>query len=90
MLSFGAANRDPLVYGNPDEYRADRNPRMHIAFGYGAHMCLGAPLARLEAQAILRELVRTVSEISLRGDATWSTNSSLRGPTHLPGALTPT
>jgi cytochrome P450 len=89
MLSFGAANRDPLVYEDPDEYRADRNPRMHVAFGYGAHMCLGAPLARLEAQAVLRELVENVSRISLDGDTTWSTNSSLRGPTHLPVRLTP-
>ena len=89
MLSFGAANRDPLVYDSPDEYRADRNPRMHVAFGYGAHMCLGAPLARLEAQAILRELVENASQICLEGDTTWSTNSSLRGPTHLPVRLTP-
>lgn len=89
MLSFGAANRDPSVYEDPDEYRADRNPRMHVAFGYGAHMCLGAPLARLEAQAVLRELVENVSGILLDGDTTWSTNSSLRGPTHLAVRLTP-
>ncbi|MCV6966246.1 cytochrome P450 [Mycobacterium intermedium] len=89
MLSFGAANRDPLVYDSPDDYRADRNPRMHVAFGYGAHMCLGAPLARLEAQAVLRELVENVSRISIEGTTTWSTNSSLRGPTHLPARLIP-
>lgn len=89
MLSFGAANRDPLVYDNPDDYRADRNPRMHVAFGYGAHMCLGAPLARLEAQAVLRELVENVSRISIEGTTTWSTNSSLRGPTHLTARLIP-
>ena len=85
LLSFGAANRDPLVFDNPDEYRADRNPRMHVGFGYGAHMCVGAPLARMEAQAVLRELVdRGVTRITAVGPTTWSTNSSLRGPTHLP------
>lgn len=83
LLSFGAANRDPLVFDDPDQYRADRNPRMHVAFGYGAHMCLGAPLARMEAVAVLRELVAKVSSIEALGDTVWSTNSTLRGPTHL-------
>jgi len=89
LLSFGAANRDPHVFEAPDEYRADRNPRQHIAFGYGPHMCLGAPLARMEAQAVLRELVRRVARISPAGPVTWSTNSSLRGPTSLPMRLLP-
>jgi cytochrome P450 len=88
LLSFGAANRDPLAFDDPDEYRADRNPRMHVGFGYGAHMCLGAPLARMEAQAVLRELVLCVSRISAVAETTWSTHSSLRGPTHLPIRLT--
>jgi cytochrome P450 len=85
LLSFGAANRDPLAFDHPDEYRADRNPRMHVGFGYGAHMCLGAPLARMEAQAVLRELVSQVSRISADDETLWSTNSSLRGPTHIVG-----
>lgn len=84
LLSFGAANRDPLAFDDPDEYRADRNPRTHVAFGYGAHMCLGAPLARMEAEAVLRELVSKVSRITATGPTTWSTYSSLRGPVHLP------
>ena len=89
LLSFGAANRDPLAFDNPDEYRADRNPRAHVGFGYGAHMCLGGPLARMEAQAVLRELVRQVARISAVSETTWSTHSSLRGPTRLPIRLTP-
>lgn len=87
LMSFGAANRDPLAFDEPDTFRADRNPRMHVGFGYGAHMCLGAPLARMEAHAVLRELVSRVSRISATGPTTWSTNSSLRGPTHLPVVL---
>ncbi|MEZ0351106.1 cytochrome P450 [Mycobacterium sp. pR1184] len=89
LLSFGAANRDPSVFENPDDYRADRNPRTHVAFGYGPHMCLGAPLARMEAQAVLRELVANVARINPAGPTTWSTHSSLRGPTHLQVRLTP-
>lgn len=87
LLSFGAANRDPLAFDDPDSFIADRNPRMHVAFGYGAHMCIGAPLARMEAEAVLRELVSRVERISSAGPVTWSTNSSLRGPTHLPVRL---
>lgn len=87
LMSFGAANRDPRAFDNPNTFQADRNPRSHIAFGYGAHLCLGAPLARMEAQAVLRELVDRVSRIELTGPTTWSTNSSLRGPTKLPVVL---
>lgn len=87
LMSFGAANRDPLAFDDPNTFRADRNPRSHIGFGYGPHLCLGAPLARMEAQAVLRELVGRVSRIEMTGPATWSTNSSLRGPTHLPVVL---
>jgi cytochrome P450 len=89
LLSFGAANRDPTAFEDPDQYRADRDPRKHIAFGYGAHMCLGAPLARMEAQAVLNELVARVSRISPDGPTRWSSHSSLRGPTHLPIRLNP-
>jgi cytochrome P450 len=89
LLSIGAANRDPLAFDHPDDYRADRDPRMHVAFGYGSHLCVGAPMARMEGQAVLRELVKQVSRISAAGPTTWSTSSALRGPTHLPIHLTP-
>jgi len=87
LMSFGAANRDPLAFDDPNTFRADRNPRSHVGFGYGPHLCLGAPLARMEAQAVLRELVDRVSRIQTTGPTTWSTNSSLRGPTQLPVIL---
>jgi cytochrome P450 len=83
LLSFGAANRDPQVFDNPDVYRVDRNPSQHIAFGFGAHLCLGAQLTRMEAQAVLRELVTRASRVELVGETRWSTNSSLRGPAQL-------
>ncbi|OBG78952.1 cytochrome [Mycobacterium sp. E3305] len=89
LLSFGAANRDPSAFDDPDEYRADRDPRTHVAFGYGAHMCLGAPLARMEAQAVLRQLVSRVARITPAGPTQWSRHSSLRGPTRLPIRLDP-
>ena len=45
---LGAANRDPDVFDAPDEFRVDRTPNNHVAFGVGVHFCLGAPLARME------------------------------------------
>lgn len=87
LVSMGAANRDPLAFEEPNTFRADRNPRTHVGFGYGPHLCLGAPLARMEATAVLRELVTRVSRISTTGPTTWSTISTLRGPTHLPAVL---
>jgi cytochrome P450 len=89
LLSFGAANRDPRVFDDPDLYRVDRNPSQHIAFGFGAHLCLGAQLTRMEAQAVLRELVTRVSRVELVGETRWSTNSSLRGPAQMRVKLTP-
>jgi len=50
---FGAANRDPKEFPNPDEFRLDRDLRNHVSFGVGIHYCLGAPLARAEAKISL-------------------------------------
>jgi cytochrome P450 family 109 len=54
---FGAANRDPQEFPNPDEFRLDRDLRNHISFGLGIHYCLGAPLARAEARITLNALL---------------------------------
>ncbi len=56
MMYYAAANRDPRVWDNPDEFRIDRTGR-HMSFGLGVHFCLGAQLARLEARCALEALV---------------------------------
>jgi cytochrome P450 len=76
-LRFGAANRDPEQFADPDVLRLDRpNIGAHMAFGQGRHHCLGAPLARLELQLAFRALLARFERISL-----------VRGQTlrHLPG-----
>lgn len=62
-----SANRDELVFKDPDSFLVDRSPNPHISFGYGAHFCLGAHLAKLELRLMLSELLDRVGEIRLLG-----------------------
>jgi cytochrome P450 len=84
LLVFGAANRDPRKYPDPDVFRAARNPDDHLAFGGGIHFCLGASLARIEGAAVLSELVRRVRHFELAGPVERTRNPTLRGARQLP------
>jgi cytochrome P450 len=63
-IFYGAANRDPHAFPNPDEFRLDRDLRNHVAFGAGIHYCLGAPLARAEARITLNAFLDRYPTIS--------------------------
>ncbi len=70
LLLIGAANRDERVFGSTaDQFDIDRHPDRHIAFGYGAHYCLGAGLARMEARVALEELQRRLPGYEVDQDA---------------------
>jgi cytochrome P450 len=66
LLLWGAANRDPAEYDRPDEVVLDRQtPKHHLAFGRGIHFCVGAPLARLEAEVVLTRLLARTDHFAL-------------------------
>ncbi|MFF2507820.1 cytochrome P450 [Streptomyces sp. NPDC058067] len=88
VISLASANRDPARFPDPDRFDIHRDPtltRSHLAFGHGIHHCLGAPLARLEANLALRALLDRFPTLAIDGDPTpdWRP-SLLRGLSRLP------
>jgi cytochrome P450 family 144 len=76
LLLWGAANRDPCEYQQPDKVQLDRPiPRHHVAFGRGIHHCVGAPLARLEARVVLNALLERTSHLQLTDPSPTRVNS---------------
>jgi cytochrome P450 len=84
MLLLAAAGRDPAVFPDPDRFDIRRGASGHLAFAAGAHFCLGAPLARLEAAIALGEVARRVLAPELAADGlSYKPNLNLRGPDRL-------
>jgi pentalenolactone synthase len=84
LLELGAANHDPAVFANPDRVDISRSAASHVAFGYGARYCLGAPLARIELQVVFSQLVSRVPTLRLAADVAALTVR----PDELAGGLT--
>jgi cytochrome P450 PksS len=87
LAAIASANRDEEHFANSDELDLARDPNKHLAFGLGAHYCLGAPLARLEAQIAFAALLRRTSNIRLaipREKLRWQRGLVLRGVEALP------
>lgn len=82
VVVAAAANRDPAVFDEPDQFRPDRTGPAPLSFGYGAHYCLGAALARLETTVALREIL--ARKPALAGPATWRDTTAIRGPLNVP------
>lgn len=88
MLLFASANRDPSVFEDPDEFQLERDPevtrRRSLTFGFGAHYCPGAALARLEAQVTLDLMVERMPELRLAGPTRRIVPFNLWGRAQLP------
>ncbi|WP_214413107.1 cytochrome P450 family protein [Sphaerisporangium fuscum] len=91
ILKIAAANRDPVVFPEPDRLALHRTGPSHLAFGHGIHHCLGAPLGRLEARIAIGTLLTRLPDLHLDGPATglrWKRGDFLRGLEALPVRFT--
>ena len=84
VVCLAAANRDPEVFEDANRLNLAREPNPHLAFGHGIHFCLGASLARLEAQIAFACVVRRLTDIQLARPPEWSPNKVIRGLRSLP------
>ncbi len=89
VMIYASANRDPLEFGpTADAFDVGRSPNHHVAFGFGAHFCLGAALARLEVAAILDSLLdRGVTRLEMAGPVGHSASNIIAGLTSAPMIL---
>jgi len=84
MLCYASGNRDEEVFEDPFTFRCDRKPNRHIAFGYGAHLCLGQHLAKLEMRILFEELLPRLKSIALDGEVKMTQAYFVNGPKKLP------
>lgn len=88
LAVMAAANRDPAQFTNPDSLDFTRAENRHLAFGWAAHFCFGAPLARLEAQIVFPTILRRLKNLRVKTeDLTWRFNLGLRGLIALPATF---
>jgi hypothetical protein len=84
LTMIGSANRDPRHWVGPDRFELDRRPNDHLGFGTGIHLCIGAPLARLEGRVALETLFRQLRKVAPLGEPVRINSPVLRGLRSLP------
>ena len=89
VMYFGAANRDPEHFSDPDRFDLARAPNEHIAFGTGPHGCLGQHLGRIEIDAVLHEVLSRLDGLEIVGEPEWLASNFISGPKHLPVRFRP-
>jgi cytochrome P450 family 142 subfamily A polypeptide 1 len=92
LLLFESANFDEAVFGDPENFRIDRNPNSHLAFGFGTHFCLGNQLARLELSTMLRKILQRLPDLRLADGSALPLRPAnfVSGPEAMPVVFTPT
>jgi cytochrome P450 len=88
FLMLNSANRDPRAYPDPDRVLLERDGVPHLAFGFGLHICLGFPLARLEGEVSLPAVLARFSRIEPAGEPRWLDSLVFRGMTEFPVRVT--
>ena len=90
VMYYGAANRDPAVFDEPERLDLGRSPNPHVAFGGGGpHFCLGAHLARVEIGALIREMLTRLDGLEPTAEPEWMPSNFIYGPTQMPVRFTP-
>jgi cytochrome P450 len=92
VIAVASANRDESRFTDPDEMDITRPANHHVAFGYGVHYCLGAPLARLEAGIAFNKLLDAFPHLTLAAEPArlaWRHSAHIRGLRELPVRLRP-
>jgi len=84
VVLYGAANRDETVFEHADQFVIDRDNSEHVAFGAGIHLCLGAPLARIEGESVFRHFAERIASFAVLPGATRTESAATRGFTTLP------
>jgi cytochrome P450 len=84
MLCYPSGNRDEAVFQDPFRYDVARSPNKHVAFGYGAHVCLGQHLARMEMRILWEELLPRLESLELDGVPTRTQANFVCGPKSVP------
>ena len=84
ILWYPSANRDEDIFSDPFEFRIDRRDAKQLAFGFGAHVCLGQHLARMEISALYKELLSRVTDIELAGEPRYTESTFVGGLKSLP------
>ena len=89
VMFYPAANRDPKVFENPDAFDIERDPNVHLAFGWGPHFCLGANLARGEIRSVFAELLTRLPDIEVSGEVRRLRSSTVNSIKSMPVRFTP-
>ena len=84
VVWFGSGNRDEAVFDRPFEFDPTRSPNRHIGFGYGAHICLGQHLARLEMKTFWEELLPRLEHVEMAGEGKYTESEFVSGPKSVP------